>query len=164
MKPQQCFWKVKLHNSYRRMEWKGRDTNSALELMGLKSAVGCHAFFRSTFSTHVNLPNFPHHTDCGSARIGSMGANKSVSSLDIIGNRFQDSEEIGKTSRSQVQAFLMVAGPSLLFSCVLDVTRKRKRFVVARGNLKWAWKRFIFHFWTQLDYIQYVHMLCDPES
>lgn len=137
MTPQQYMWKVKLRKSYRRMEWKNRDINPALELMGFKSVVGCHAYFRSYQSFQAT----PTLEAWKSVR---WVHNKSVPSRDIIGNRFSYSEEIGKTSRNQFQLFLMVTGPSIFSSCVLHEARKKENFVVVRGNLKWAWKEVYF--------------------
>jgi hypothetical protein len=143
MKPQQCFWKAKLHNDYRRMQQENRETNWALELMGF--AVGCHAFFRSTFSTHVNIPNFPRHTDSGSARVGSMCASRTIITwchwkpFSRLWGNWENVTEPSPAPSNAVRDFPFVlmcsrCGP------------KKKGSVVVRGNLKWAWKEVYFPF------------------
>jgi hypothetical protein len=91
-------------------------------LMGLKCGVQCRAFLPSTFSVHVNTPNSPCHSDCGTKYPldRSQQEYHRLMSLETVP---PDTEKIGKTSRSHARLFLMVAGLSPLFSRVLDVVR-----------------------------------------
>jgi len=142
---------LNLYNNSRSIYWTNLNITSLHEVMTLKFVVGYHTFFRSVFSTHVNLPNFPHHTDCGSVSFGSVRwVPTREPSLDVIGNRFLNSEGIGKTSRKQGRVCLMVVGPFLLFSCG---QKKRKEFAVSLEKVH-------LPFLIQLRYIQYVQLFC----